>query len=65
MCHLNLFGIAGQVVVNTSLPFGTDNYSTILSVKPIAVTSSGQTQFTVKGLNLSRPSSRYLLVFDM
>ncbi|KAL8527128.1 hypothetical protein ACS0TY_005121 [Phlomoides rotata] len=54
----------GQVVVNTSLPFGTDNYSTILSVKPIAVTSSGQTQFIVKGLNLSRPSSRLLCALE-
>ncbi|KAL1544947.1 Cysteine desulfurase mitochondrial [Salvia divinorum] len=31
----------GQVVVNTSLPLGTDNFSSILSIKPIAVASSG------------------------
>lgn len=55
-----LFGSAGQVVVNTSLPHGTDSLSSILSIKPIAVSSSAQAQFVVKGFNLSRPSSRYL-----
>ncbi|KAK4418001.1 Squamosa promoter-binding-like protein 1 [Sesamum alatum] len=54
----------GQVVVNTSLPLGTDNYSTILGVKPIAVTSSGQAQFFVKGINLLRPSMRLLCALD-
>ncbi|XP_011079486.1 squamosa promoter-binding-like protein 1 [Sesamum indicum] len=54
----------GQVVVNTSLPLGTDNYTTILSVKPIAVASSGQAQFFVKGINLSRPSTRLLCALD-
>lgn len=50
---------AGQVVVDTSLPFKSSNYSTILSVKPIAITSSERAQFVVKGFNLSRPSTRY------
>ncbi|KAL0389771.1 UNVERIFIED_CONTAM: Squamosa promoter-binding-like protein 12 [Sesamum calycinum] len=54
----------GQVVVNTSLPLGTVNYTTILSVKPIAVASSGQAQFFVKGINLSRPSTRLLCALD-
>ncbi|GFP93622.1 squamosa promoter-binding-like protein 1 [Phtheirospermum japonicum] len=54
----------GQVVVNTSLPCETDNYSTILSVKPIAVTSSAQTEFVIKGINLSRPSTRLLCALE-
>lgn len=63
--YLDLFGSAGQVVVNTSLPLGTDSFSSILSIKPIAVASSGQAQFIVKGLNLSRTSSRYSLTVAM
>ncbi|KAL6515883.1 Cysteine desulfurase mitochondrial [Orobanche gracilis] len=54
----------GQVVANTSLPFGTGNYSTILSVKPIAVTSSARAEFVVKGINLSRPSTRLLCALE-
>ncbi|CAI9759207.1 unnamed protein product [Fraxinus pennsylvanica] len=50
----------GQVVVDTSLPFKSSNYSTIMSVKPIAITSSERAQFVVKGFNLSRPSTRIL-----
>ncbi|CAA0824948.1 Squamosa promoter-binding-like protein 1 [Striga hermonthica] len=54
----------GQVVVNYSLPCGTDSYSTILSVKPIAVTPSGQTEFVVRGFSLSRPSTRLLCALE-
>ncbi|XP_057790305.1 squamosa promoter-binding-like protein 1 [Salvia miltiorrhiza] len=54
----------GQVVVNTSLPLGTDSFSSILSIKPIAVASSGKAQFIVKGVNLSRPSSRLLCALE-
>ncbi|CAI9778819.1 unnamed protein product [Fraxinus pennsylvanica] len=50
----------GQVVADTSLPFKSSNYNTILSVKPIAVTSSKRAQFVVKCFNLSRPSTRLL-----
>lgn len=48
----------GQVLVETSLPFNSNEYSTILSVKPIAVPVSERSQFTVKGINLSSPSTR-------
>ncbi|KAL6525865.1 Cysteine desulfurase mitochondrial [Orobanche minor] len=54
----------GQVVANTSLPSGTGNFSTILSVKPIAVTSSARAEFVVKGINLSRPSTRLLCALE-
>ncbi|CAI9767795.1 unnamed protein product [Fraxinus pennsylvanica] len=50
----------GQVVVDTALPFSSNNHGTILSVKPIAVTASERAQFFVKGFNLSRPSARLL-----
>ncbi|KAL2486658.1 Squamosa promoter-binding-like protein 1 [Abeliophyllum distichum] len=54
----------GKVVADTSLPFKSSNYSTILSVKPIAVTSSERAQFIVKGFNLSRPSTRLLFSLE-
>ncbi|KAL7112404.1 hypothetical protein ACP275_04G002100 [Erythranthe tilingii] len=58
------FACNGQVVVNTSLPLGTDNYGTILSVRPIAVTSSAQAEFVVKGFNLSLPTTRLLCALE-
>ncbi|KAH6777446.1 squamosa promoter-binding protein-like 12 [Perilla frutescens var. frutescens] len=58
------FAYNGQVVVNTSLPLEPDNSSSILSIKPIAVASSGQAQFIVKGFNLSRPSARLLCALE-
>ncbi|KAL2556464.1 Squamosa promoter-binding-like protein 1 [Forsythia ovata] len=54
------FVFNGQVVVDTALPFSSNNHGTILSVKPIAVTSSERARFVVKGFNLSRPSARLL-----
>lgn len=55
------FSAAGQVVVDTSLPLRSNNYSKILSVKPIAVSASQRVQFLVKGNNLARPATRFLL----
>ncbi|KAK4487313.1 hypothetical protein RD792_006076 [Penstemon davidsonii] len=54
----------GQIVIDTSLPFETDNNCTILSVKPIAVTSSGRAQFVIKGFNLSLPSTRLVCALE-
>lgn len=50
---------AGRVVIDTSLPLRTNNYSEIISVKPIAISASGRAQFSVKGVNLTRPATRY------
>lgn len=50
---------AGQVVIDTSLPLGGNNSSKILSVKPIAISASERAQFLVKGINLTRPTTRY------
>lgn len=49
---------AGHVVVDTSLPLKSNNYSKILSVAPIAISASERVQFSVKGINLSRPATR-------
>lgn len=49
---------AGQVVIDTSLPFRSNNYSKIWTVSPIAVPASKRAQFSVKGVNLMRPATR-------
>nr|QMV47665.1 squamosa-binding protein-like 1A [Paeonia suffruticosa] len=54
----------GQVVVDTSLPLKSYNYSNILSVRPIAVSVSERAQFTVKGFNLYRPATRILCALE-
>ncbi|CAH9078940.1 unnamed protein product [Cuscuta europaea] len=58
------FLCSGQVVVETSLPFKSNENSTILSVKPIAVPVSGKSQITVKGFNLSGPATRLLCAIE-
>lgn len=52
-------GVTGQVVVDTSLPLRSRDYSHITSVRPLAVAATGKAQFTVKGINLSRPGTRF------
>jgi hypothetical protein len=59
------FSAAGQVVIDTSLPFRSNNYSKILSVSPIAVPASKTAQFSVKGINLTRPATRYSLLVTL
>lgn len=55
---------AGQVVVDTSLPRRNNNYGKIVSVKPIAISAASErAQFLVKGINLTRPATRYTLSF--
>ncbi|XP_023764294.1 squamosa promoter-binding-like protein 1 isoform X1 [Lactuca sativa] len=50
------FACDGQIVLNTSLPHNKN--STILSVKPIAVSFSETAQFSVKGFSFSWSTSR-------
>ncbi|XP_052204479.1 squamosa promoter-binding-like protein 1 isoform X2 [Diospyros lotus] len=50
----------GQVVLDTLLPLKSHNDCRILSITPIAVSGSERVQFSVKGLNLSRSTSRLL-----
>ncbi|XP_059659254.1 squamosa promoter-binding-like protein 12 [Cornus florida] len=62
--HQMAFIYNGQVVVDTFLPFKTNNCSTILSIKPIAISTSERAQFLVKGFNLTQPSTRLLCVLE-
>ncbi|XWS31886.1 hypothetical protein CRYUN_Cryun23aG0114000 [Craigia yunnanensis] len=54
----------GHVVVDTSLPLRSNHYSEIISVKPIAISASERAQFSVKGINLSRPATRLLCAVE-
>ncbi|KAF2304804.1 hypothetical protein GH714_038012 [Hevea brasiliensis] len=56
--HQIAFVCNGQVVVDASLPLRGNNCSKISSVKPIAISASERAQFMIKGINLSRPTTR-------
>ncbi|ESR57835.1 Squamosa promoter-binding-like protein 12 [Citrus sinensis] len=62
--HQIAFIYNGQVVLDTSLPPRSNNYSKILSVKPIAVPASERAQFFVKGINLGRSATRLLCAVE-
>lgn len=62
--HQIAFIYNGQVVVDTSLPLRSNNYTKILSVKPIAVPASERAQFLVKGINLGRSATRLLCAVE-
>ncbi|OIT28926.1 PREDICTED: squamosa promoter-binding-like protein 12 [Nicotiana attenuata] len=54
----------GQVVLDTSLPVKSHRSCGISIVKPIAVCASERVQFLVKGVNLSRPTTRLLCALE-
>ncbi|KFK35212.1 hypothetical protein AALP_AA5G254900 [Arabis alpina] len=56
------FAFNGQVVLNTSLPLRSHDYSQIITVRPLAVTRKAQ--FTVKGINLLQPGTRLLCAVE-
>ncbi|XP_037496239.1 squamosa promoter-binding-like protein 1 [Jatropha curcas] len=62
--HQIAFVYNGQVVVDTSLPLRSSSYSRILSVKPIAISASERAEFVIKGINLSRPTTRLLCAVE-
>ncbi|XP_044502346.1 squamosa promoter-binding-like protein 1 [Mangifera indica] len=62
--HQIAFICNGHVVVDTSLPLRSNSYSQILTVKPIAISASERAQFSVKGINLSRPATRLLCAVE-
>ena len=62
--HQLAFVFNGQVVIDTSLPFRSNNYGKILSVSPIAVPASKTAHFSVKGINLNRPATRLLCALE-
>ncbi|KAJ1397958.1 Ankyrin repeat-containing domain [Sesbania bispinosa] len=62
--HQMAFIFNGQVVIDTSLPFRSNNYSKILTVSPIAVPASKRVQFKVKGVNMIRPAVRLMCALE-
>ncbi|XP_058766752.1 squamosa promoter-binding-like protein 1 [Vicia villosa] len=62
--HQMAFIFNGQVVIDTSLPFRSRNYSKIWTVSPIAVPASKRAQFSVKGVNLMRPATRLMCALE-
>lgn len=54
----HLLCATGQVVVDTSLPLRNKNYCRITSVNPVAVSTSKKAMFSVKGINLTQPTTR-------
>ncbi|OAY48854.1 squamosa promoter-binding-like protein 1 [Manihot esculenta] len=62
--HQVAFVCNGKVVVDTSLSLKSNNCSQILSVKPIAISASEKAQFVIKGINLSRPTTRLLCAVE-
>lgn len=58
------FTFNGEIVAETSLPPANELYSSVLSVKPIAVSMSDRAQFVVKGYNINRPSNRLLCALE-
>lgn len=60
--NCEFWGVTGQVVVDTSLPLRSRDYRHITSVRPLAVAATGKAQFTVKGINLRRPGTRFYVL---
>lgn len=58
------FILNGQVVLDTFLPLSSHKHCSISSVKPIAVSASEEVQFTVKGHNISRATTRLLCALE-
>ncbi|KAK4372399.1 hypothetical protein RND71_007783 [Anisodus tanguticus] len=54
----------GQVLLDMPLPCVSNDHSTILSVRPIAVPVSDRVQFLIQGYNISMPSSRLLCALE-
>ncbi|KAE8697219.1 Squamosa promoter-binding-like protein 12 [Hibiscus syriacus] len=54
----------GQVIVDTSLPLGSNHHTKIMSVKSIAVCATERAQFLVKGINLYQPATRLLCAVE-
>ncbi|CAH9114911.1 unnamed protein product [Cuscuta epithymum] len=58
------FVFNGQVVLDTPLPVKGYSSCRISSVKPVAVPVSKGAQFSVRGFNLLRPSTRFLCALE-
>ncbi|KAJ9181746.1 hypothetical protein P3X46_005806 [Hevea brasiliensis] len=62
--HCLSFVYNGQVVLDTPLPLKSHKNCRILSIKPVAVSLSEGTHFVVKGVNISRPTTRLLCALE-
>uniref|UniRef100_A0A2P2KP32 SBP-type domain-containing protein n=3 Tax=Rhizophora mucronata TaxID=61149 RepID=A0A2P2KP32_RHIMU len=62
--HCVSFIFDGKVVLDAPLPLKSHVDCRILSIKPIAVSLSGSTQFIVKGFNLFQPTARLLCALE-
>ncbi|GLT42705.1 hypothetical protein SLA2020_166910 [Shorea laevis] len=62
--HQIAFIYNGLVVLDTSLPLRSSNYSKITMVKPIAISASQRAQFSVEGINLCRPATKLLCAVE-
>lgn len=62
--HRMAFIYNGEIVLDTPMCLKGLNHCSILSVTPIAVCASGRANFTVKGFNLCRSTTRLLCAFE-
>ncbi|XP_059632030.1 squamosa promoter-binding-like protein 1 isoform X2 [Cornus florida] len=62
--HRVAFIYNGQVVLDTSLPLKSRKNCRISSIKPIAVSVTEKSQFSVKGFNLFQPTTRLLCALE-
>ncbi|XP_050236767.1 squamosa promoter-binding-like protein 1 [Mercurialis annua] len=62
--HQIAFLYNGQVVVDKSLPLRSNHHSKIVNVVPIAVCATERARFVIKGINLSRHTTRLLCAVE-
>lgn len=55
---------AGQIVLNKSLIMERSSYSRIVSITPIAVPPSSRVSFKVKGSNIHRLTTRFIILLS-
>ncbi|XP_027164714.1 squamosa promoter-binding-like protein 1 [Coffea eugenioides] len=62
--HRVAFVYDGCIVLDTPLPHKSQKSCRILNIKPIAVCASGEVKFSVRGINLSQPTTRLLCALE-
>ncbi|KAL3508225.1 hypothetical protein ACH5RR_033607 [Cinchona calisaya] len=62
--HRVAFVYDGRIVLDTPLPHKSQRSCRIVNIKPIAVCAFGEVEFSVKGLNLSQPTTRLLCAIE-
>ncbi|KAL3505557.1 hypothetical protein ACH5RR_030939 [Cinchona calisaya] len=59
-----IYPAAGRIVLDTPLVHKSQRSCRIVNIKPIAVCASGKVEFSVKGINLSQPTTRLLCALE-